>query len=103
VPERGQGVEAGQLLALLKPNFYEAGARVSESQADFATAKAGLDQAETAYNRTKKLAAEQAKSARELQEVELAYQSAKVRIGGNIVSILKNIRRYIPETIGTDL
>jgi cobalt-zinc-cadmium efflux system membrane fusion protein len=75
----GQRVEAGQLLALLKPNFSEAGAKVAEAQAEFATAKAGLDQAESAYSRTKKLAAEQAKSARELQEMELAYQSAKAR------------------------
>ena len=79
LPQPGQRVEAGQLLALLKPNFSEAGAKVAEAQAEFATAKAGLDQAESAYNRTKKLAAEQAKSARELQEVELAYQSAKAR------------------------
>jgi RND family efflux transporter MFP subunit len=75
----GQRVEAGQLLALLKPNFSEAGAKVAEAQSEFATAKAGLDQAESAHSRTKKLAAEQAKSARELQEMELAYQSAKAR------------------------
>lgn len=75
----GQRVEADQLLALLKPNFSEAGAKVAVAQAEFTTAKAGLDQAESAYNRTKKLAAEQAKSARELQEAELAYLSAKAR------------------------
>ena len=79
LPQPGQRVEAGQLLALLKPNFSEAGARVGEAQAQFATAKAVLDQAEAAYNRTKKLAADQAKSPRELQEMELAYQSAKAR------------------------
>jgi RND family efflux transporter MFP subunit len=79
LPQPGQRVETGQLLALLKPNFSEAGAKVAEAQAEFATAKAGLDQAEAAYNRTKKLAAEQAKSPRELGEVELAYQSAKAR------------------------
>jgi RND family efflux transporter MFP subunit len=75
----GQRVEAGTLLALLKPNFSEAGAKVAEAQAEFATAKAGLDQAEAAYDRTRKLAAEQAKSVRELQEAELAHQSAKAR------------------------
>jgi cobalt-zinc-cadmium efflux system membrane fusion protein len=79
LPQPGQRVEAGQLLALLKPNFSEAGAKVAEAQAEFATAKAGLDQAESSYARTKKLAADQAKSPRELQEVELAYQSAKAR------------------------
>jgi cobalt-zinc-cadmium efflux system membrane fusion protein len=79
LPLPGQRVEAGQLLALLKPNFSEAGARVAEAQAEFTTAKAALDQAEAAYARTKKLAAEEAKSPRELQEAELAYQSAKAR------------------------
>ncbi len=79
LPQPGKRVEAGQLLALLKPNFSEAAARVAEADAGFATAKAGLDQAEAAYTRVKKLAASEAKSPRELQEAELAYQSAKAR------------------------
>lgn len=79
LPQPGQRVEAGQLLALLKPNFSEAGAKVAEAQAEFTTAKAALDQAEAAYARVKKLAAEEAKSPREMQESELAYQSAKAR------------------------
>jgi cobalt-zinc-cadmium efflux system membrane fusion protein len=79
LPQPGQRVESGQLLALLKPHFSEAGAKVAEADAEFATAKAALDQAEAAYARVKKLAAEQAKSPRELQEAELAYLSAKAR------------------------
>lgn len=79
LPLPGQRVEAGQLLALLKPNFSEAAARVVAADAEFTTAKAALTQTEAAYERTKKLAAEQAKSPRELQEAELAYQSAKAR------------------------
>jgi cobalt-zinc-cadmium efflux system membrane fusion protein len=79
LPQPGQRVAAGQLLALLKPNFSEAAARVTDAEAEFTTAKATLAQAETAYERTKKLAAEQAKSPRELQEAELAYESAKAR------------------------
>jgi cobalt-zinc-cadmium efflux system membrane fusion protein len=79
LPQPGQRVAAGQLLALLKPNFSEAAARVAEADADFTTAKAALAQAEATYERTKKLAAEQAKSPREVQEAELAYQSAKAR------------------------
>jgi cobalt-zinc-cadmium efflux system membrane fusion protein len=75
----GQRVEAGQLLALLKPNFSEAAARVAEADAEFTTAKAALAQTEAVYERTKKLAAEQAKSPRELQEAELAYETAKAR------------------------
>ncbi len=79
LPQPGQKVEAGQLLALLKPNFSEAGAKVAEAQAEFATAKAALNQAEAANERTKKLAADKAKSEREVQEAELAYQAAKAR------------------------
>jgi cobalt-zinc-cadmium efflux system membrane fusion protein len=79
LPQPGQRVAANQVLALLKPNFSEAAARVAEANAEFTTAKATLAQAETAYERTKKLAAEQAKSPRELQEAELTYESAKAR------------------------
>ncbi len=77
----GQAVVAGQLLGLLKPNFSEAAARVAEAESSFATAKAGLDQAEAAYARTRRLAAERAKSERELQEAELAVQSARALHG----------------------
>jgi membrane fusion protein, heavy metal efflux system len=79
MPQLGQRVEAGQLLALLKPNFSEAGAKIVEARAEFNVAKAGLEQSEAAYNRVKKLVASQAKSERELQEAELAYQTAKTR------------------------
>jgi RND family efflux transporter MFP subunit len=79
LPQPGQRVEAGQLLALLRPNFSEAAARVAEADAEFNGAKAAFNQAEAAYTRTQKLAAEQAKSPRELQEAELAYESAKAR------------------------
>jgi cobalt-zinc-cadmium efflux system membrane fusion protein len=79
LPQPGQRVAAGQLLALLKPNFSEAAAKVAEADAEFTTARAALDQAEAAFARTRKLAAEQAKSPRELQEAELAHASAKAR------------------------
>jgi RND family efflux transporter MFP subunit len=79
LPQPGQRVAAGQLLALLRPNFSEAAARVVEADAEFTTAKAALAQAEAAYERTKKLAAEQAKSPRELQEAELTHESARAR------------------------
>ncbi|MGE4181632.1 MAG: efflux RND transporter periplasmic adaptor subunit [Limisphaerales bacterium] len=75
----GQRVAQGQLLGLLAPNFSEAATRIAEAEADFATAKAGLEQAEAAYSRTRRLAAEKAKSERELQEAELAVASARAR------------------------
>lgn len=78
-PELGSRVEAGQLLGVLRPNFTEAAARLAEAGAEFATAKAALEQAETAYQRTRKLVAEEAKSPRELQEAELLFRSAQAR------------------------
>ncbi|MFM8359598.1 MAG: efflux RND transporter periplasmic adaptor subunit, partial [Verrucomicrobiota bacterium] len=79
LPQPGQRVEAGQLLAWLKPNFSEAGARMAEAQAGFATARAVLEQTEAAFERTKRLASEQAKSVRELQEAQLALETARAR------------------------
>lgn len=79
MPSLGQQVKEGQLLVILKPHFSEAGTKVAEAQAEFITARAALDQAEVSYQRTRKLAAEEAKSPREMQEAELAYQSAKAR------------------------
>jgi len=78
-PQLGQRIEAGQLLAMLKPSFSEVGAKVVEARAEFNLAKAAMEQAETAYQRVKKLAGSQAKSERELQEAELAYALAKTR------------------------
>lgn len=79
LPRLGHRVEAGQLLALLRPNFSEAAARLAEADSEFNTAKASLTQAEAAYARTRQLAAVEAKSPRELQEAELAWQSAMAR------------------------
>jgi membrane fusion protein, heavy metal efflux system len=79
IPQPGRRVETGELLALLKPNFSEAAARLVEADSGLAAAKAELHQAEAAYERTRKLAAEEAKSQRELQEAKLAFESAQAR------------------------
>lgn len=78
-PRPGQRVVSGEVLALIRPGFSEAGAKVAEATAEFASAKAALEQAEAALRRIRRLAADQAKSARELQEAELAHQSAEAR------------------------
>ena len=79
LPQPGTRVEAGEVLAVLRPRFSEAAARFVEIEAEFGRAEAVLKQAETAFERTKKLAAQEAKSARELQEAEVALASAKAR------------------------
>lgn len=79
LPQPGTRVEAGEVLAVLRPRFSDAAARFVEIEAEFGRAEAVLKQAETAFERTKKLAAQEAKSARELQEAEVALASAKAR------------------------
>ncbi len=79
LPRPGRRVEAGEALALLQPRFSDAAARLMEIEAEFGGAEAVLKQAEAAHERTKRLAAQEAKSARELQEAEVALARAKAR------------------------
>lgn len=75
----GDPVEAGQLLGLLRPNFSEAAARLIDARAAVASTQAALDQAETAHARIQQLAANQAKSLRELQESAATLESTRSR------------------------
>ncbi len=75
----GERVEAGQVLAVIQPVFSDAAERVVGIEAEFARARAALRQAEAAYERVQKLAAQQARSARELEEAEVALATAKAR------------------------
>jgi hypothetical protein len=79
IPIPGTVVQAGQVIALLKPVFSESGTQVVEVEAEFARAKAGLQQAEQVFDRVKKLRLADAKSQRELQEAELALADARAR------------------------
>lgn len=78
-PQPGARVQAGETLAVLQPRFSDAAARFMEIEAEFGRAEAVLKQAEAAFERTKKLAAQQARSERELQEAEVALATAKAR------------------------
>jgi membrane fusion protein, heavy metal efflux system len=78
----GARVEAGELLALVRPRFSEAAARFFETRAEFDAASAGLKQAESAYERTKSLLAVEAKSRRDLEEAEVALAAARARYSG---------------------
>jgi RND family efflux transporter MFP subunit len=79
LPRPGTRVTAGDVLAILQPRFSDAAARFVEVEAEFGRAEAVLKHAEAAYERTRKLAAQEAKSARDLQEAEVALVSAKAR------------------------
>jgi membrane fusion protein, heavy metal efflux system len=77
----GTRVNAGETLALLKPRFSDAAARFVEIEAEFGRAEAVLKQAEREFERTKTLAAQQARTERELQEAEVALATAKAQYG----------------------
>ncbi|MBM3845050.1 MAG: efflux RND transporter periplasmic adaptor subunit [Verrucomicrobia bacterium] len=98
-PEPGQAVEAGQLLGLLKPGFSEGAARVAEADAEFAIARAAFEAAETSGRRVRALVESGAKSPRELQESELALESAKARYAA-AENLLKTFRQTGGKTSG---
>ena len=79
LPMVGDRVEKGQTLALLQPSFSELAVRFAEAEAEVVRAKLEVEQAELSYKRTEKLAAAEAKSARELQEAGFALKSAQAR------------------------
>lgn len=76
----GTKVEAGQVLALVRPTFSEAASKVIDAESEFAQAQAAFTQAEIAFERIQKLRAAEAKSQRELQEAELALALARARL-----------------------
>lgn len=79
MPLIGDEVEAGQVLALIQPSLSEAGARLVEAEGEMVRARLALEQADAAFKRIQTLAKVEAKSGRELQEVEFALKTAQAR------------------------
>lgn len=79
VPQPGAEVQAGQVLAFLRPHFSDAAAQFVAMEAEAGRAEAELKQAQSAFDRVQKLAAAQARSQREVQEAEAALASARAR------------------------
>src|SRR5688572_19979200 len=79
----GARVEAGEVMALVRPRFSEAAARYFETRAELEAASAALKQAESAYQRTKSLLEVEAKSRRDLEEAEVALAAARARHSGS--------------------
>jgi biotin carboxyl carrier protein len=80
LPIVGHRVAAGQTLALVQPMASELALKLAETEAEAVRAKLAVEQAEQTFKRTEKLAQAEAKSARELQEVEFALKSAQARL-----------------------
>lgn len=78
-PIPGDRVEAGDLLALIRPRFSEAAIRFFETQSELDAATAALKQAEVAYERVKALVEVEARPRRDLEEAELALATARAR------------------------
>lgn len=76
-PKLGERVEAGQILARVRPPFSDFAAKIVEAEAEAARTRVALDQAEAAAVRVRKLAAGDAKSPRELEEAEFALRAAR--------------------------
>jgi RND family efflux transporter MFP subunit len=77
LPVPGQRVTEGESLLFLEPVFSEETIRLLEVEAQSVRAKAILDQARLSFERTRRLASENAKSPRELQEAEFQLKSAE--------------------------
>jgi membrane fusion protein, heavy metal efflux system len=77
LPLLGGRVEPGQVVALLRPVFSEAAVRLMELEAETTRAQAIRAQAEAALERVERLAAEQARSPREVEEAALSLAVAK--------------------------
>lgn len=88
----GDKVTAGQLLLRINPDLYEsqveqAEAAVNNSKATLASARSrvlqaevSMDNATTAYNRSKKLFADKVISSAEYEQAELAYKTTKAEL-----------------------
>jgi membrane fusion protein, heavy metal efflux system len=76
-PSPGHWIESGEELALLRPLFSEGAIRVVEIEAEFARTKAAMVQAEAVHQRMERLAAEQARSPREVQEAAMSLAVAR--------------------------
>jgi membrane fusion protein, heavy metal efflux system len=94
-PSPGQWIEAGEDLALLRPLFSEGAIKLVEIEAEFVRAKAALVQAEAVYQRVERLAAEQARSPRELEEAALSLAVARA----NHAAVTALLSTYRPSEV----
>ncbi len=76
-PTLGAKVESGQVLAMIVPPLTDIAAKVAETDAAVARTKIALEQAEAVRTRIRKLAAAEARSARDLEEAEFAAKAAQ--------------------------
>ena len=76
-PSLGDLVEAGQVLALVQPPFSEFIVKLTEAEAQMIRTKLAVDHAQRSYERIHRLAAQKAKSERELQEAAFALATAR--------------------------
>lgn len=76
LPRLGTQVKAGELLALVRPVFSEFAARLAEAEAGVVRNQLAVERAELELTRTQRLAADQARSEKQLREAEFTLRSA---------------------------
>ncbi len=79
-PELGREVKRGDVLAYVEPLLQELIVAQAQAQAEVVQARLAQQQADAALARTRTLHAQQARSARELEEAEFAAKGAAARI-----------------------
>lgn len=84
LPSIGERVDAGQTLALVQPPFSDFAVRLVEANAEAIRTKLSLDQAAAVLDRTRKLAASEARTARDVQEAEFTLRSAQATYDASI-------------------
>ena len=77
MPSLGERVEAGQTLVLVQPPLSDFAAKLTEANAEVIRTKLSLDQSDLVLARVKKLAASEAKTARDVEEAEFARKAAE--------------------------
>ncbi len=77
LPELGQSVEAGELVALVRPPFSDFTVRVQEARAGVTRTELALERERLVLNRVKELFEQQARSERELEQAEFAVKLAE--------------------------
>jgi membrane fusion protein, heavy metal efflux system len=88
----GREVEAGELLAYLRPPLSDHGVKLLEARAEVQRAELARELAQATRDRIAGLAREHARSQRELEEAEFALNAAKVSHEGAL-GVIESLRR----------
>lgn len=82
----GDHVEAGQTMALLKPAFSEATAKLGETEGEIARARLALAQTKRDFERVRQLVESKAESQQNLELAQLSVDSAEAQLAATLAT-----------------